>query len=196
MKPCKVVTEGETDLLILQALLEISHRNRPVEFMAAGGWSGADSLARSILVRGESDVALVVDADSTDLDRIEARRQFLQMSLGSVASHSEWRVFVMVPETEGLLFIDQHVLENLIGHNVIGNILDRGRLKPKKMLQELTGRELSLEFYQDLLPRLRSMDLSRIRNQSPLAELAAFVNGVTKSRKPSSRRPQPRLTPQ
>ena len=52
MKRCVVVTEGEGDACLLRALLGVEADDPEVAVVAAGGWSAADSLARSYLVVG------------------------------------------------------------------------------------------------------------------------------------------------
>ena len=76
MRRCAVVTEQLDDTLLLQAALGTPPSDVEVRWVAAGGWSGADALARSIRVHGEADVAEVVDADSTDRNLVEGRRQW------------------------------------------------------------------------------------------------------------------------
>src|SRR5258708_32327690 len=110
MRHSTIVTEGEQDRLLLQALLNIEADDPDIRVMAAGGWSSADSLARSFLVRGEDNVALVVDADTTDPDLVEERKRFLLRSLGSLSSSADWRIFVIAPEIEALLFRDRNVV--------------------------------------------------------------------------------------
>ncbi len=104
---CHVVAEGKTDTLVLQHLLEpeVPRGDARVRIIGAGGWSLADSTARTILAVHREPVALVVDADATSPDRVDERRQFLEWSLRSVASSpSLFRVFLFVPQMEALFF--------------------------------------------------------------------------------------------
>ena len=48
-----VVTQGEDARLLLETLLDIAPDDSRVRVVAAGGWSGADSYARSLLMRGD-----------------------------------------------------------------------------------------------------------------------------------------------
>jgi hypothetical protein len=192
MNPCTLVTEDESDRRLLETLLDINKINRPIKIIAAGGWSSADSLARSILVHDEDDVALVVDADSTDPNLAEERQRFLQKSLDSMSYRSAWQVFVIVPQIEVLLFADRQVLEALVGHPVSDTDLVHGAFEPQKVLRELLGGKPLLEYYRGRLPK---MDLSRIRSQSPLPELDAFLKGTGETEeRPRPRRQRPRLT--
>ena len=50
MKRYTVVTEGPQDVLILRTLLGADATRDEVQFISAGGYSSADSLARSILI--------------------------------------------------------------------------------------------------------------------------------------------------
>jgi hypothetical protein len=168
MKPSIVVTEGETDCLLLRAILDESLTAVPVSFVAAGGWSAADAYARSVLVHGAADVVLVVDADSSDANLAEERRRFLQRSLREIPSPSRRHVIVVAPEIEGLLFRDRAVLEQLVGRRVSDTELVRAEFEPRKVLSEMTGGEDRLELFRERLPRL---DLSVLKTLPEIREL-------------------------
>lgn len=172
---CVVVTEGESDVLLLQAL--IGQTNNTTEFVKSGGWSAADSLARSYLIDGQHDVALVVDADSYDEGMVEERRRFLAHSLESVVLRTRWQVFVIAPEIEVLLFQDQHLLETLLGRNMSEAEFQEGRFEPKKVLIRLLSGKSQIRFYQE---RLSQVDLTPLQNQREIEHLRRFLNGTPK----------------
>lgn len=171
-----VVTEGESDVLLLKAL--VGRESEDIEFVKAGGWSGADSLARSYLVDGRHDVALIVDADAYEPDRAEERRQFLRESLGSVALRTRWEVFVVAPEIEGLLFADRHVLEDLVGRPVSDAEFQEGKFEPKKVLMKLLSGKNRVRFFQE---RLSEIDLTPLQNQGQVQSLRNFLDGARKN---------------
>ena len=116
MSQFTVVTEGKQDVALLKAFLDVTDDNTNVRFVAAGGWSSADALARSFLAHGDTHVALVVDADTTDPNLVEDRKRFLHRSLSEIPSSAMlWKVFVIEPEIEKLLFEDRSVVEALVG---------------------------------------------------------------------------------
>ncbi len=170
-----VVTEEESDVLLLRAL--IGEGSNTVEFVKSGGWSAADSLARSYLVDGQHDVALVVDADTYDPSAVEARRRFLTHSLASVALRTRWQVFVIAPEIEALLFADRHTLEELIGRAVSDSEFQEGRFEPKQVLRRLLPGQKWAWFFQERLPQV---DLTPLQNQKEIEHLRRFLNGTRK----------------
>jgi hypothetical protein len=181
-----VVTEGKHDVALLKTLLNITDDNTNVKFVAAGGWSSADSLARSYLIHGDTNVALVVDADTTDPSQVEDRKRFLHMSLGEISSSAMWKVFVIDPEIERLLFEDHDVVEALVGRPISDTDFVSASFEPKAVLQRLLHGQSLTEVYNRILGRL---DLSRIRKATPIPELLAFIN--REGSKTASRRRMP-----
>lgn len=165
-----VVTEGENDILLLKAL--VGETGTTTEFVKAGGWSGADSLARSYLVDGQHDVALVVDADSYDERMVEERRRFLMHSMESVALRTRWQVSVIAPEIEALLFEDRQTLEKLIGRAVSASELQEAKFEPKKVLMRLLLPKNRAHFFRERLPQV---DLTPLQNQREVAHLRQFL---------------------
>ena len=170
-----VVTEEESDVLLLSAL--IGEGSNTVEFVKSGGWSAADSLARSYLVDGQHDVALVVDADSYDPRMVEERRRFLTHSLASVALRTRWQVFVIAPEIEILLFKDRYLLEELLHQSVTESDFQEGKFEPKKVLKRLLPGKSLTRFFQERLPQV---DLTPLQNQKEIEHLRRFLNGTRK----------------
>src|SRR5579863_1035296 len=98
-----VITEGESDATFVKSLIGSGKADK-THYIPAGSWSSADSLARSYLTDPQTKVVVIVDADSSDPNLIEERKRFLQRSLGQIADKARWRVIVVAPEVERLLF--------------------------------------------------------------------------------------------
>jgi hypothetical protein len=177
MKPCTVITEGPADAALLEAVLALDPNVADVRVVAAGGWSSADSLARSMLIHGREDVALVVDADSTDPVVVNERQRFLEGSLREVVPTAEWRVFVIAPEVEALLFEDPAVAETVAGRPLSEAELVRGRFQPREVLRQLlNGHSLT-----EAMGRLRHLDLSPLQQLPIVRELRDFASGVSRT---------------
>jgi hypothetical protein len=166
-----LLTEDELDAKLMEALLERKNVH-DVKYIAAGGWSGADSLARSYLTDPHANVALVVDSDSLDEGTTEERKRFLRRSLGQIADTSRWRVVVIKPEIDVLLFEDLSVLQGLVGHKVDSHaVTDVHFSVPSDVFASMLGETSIREVYE----RLRSVDLLPILDKHPeIAELAGF----------------------
>lgn len=177
MNKCIVVTEGKIDIAILKAILKPDEDDN-VEFFPAGGWSSADSYSRSVLVNGNRNVALVVDADTTDANLAEERRSFLHRSMGAIASSSKWIVIVIEPEIEMLLFKDRKVIEALAGRSLSETDCVRASFTPKAVLKELFAGKNLVDIYENDLPNL---NLNQIREATPIQELMTFLKLNRKS---------------
>lgn len=175
MKKTYVITEGDSDRLLLEILLEVSPDRPDVQVVAAGGWSSADSLARSVLATSEHRAAIVVDADTIDSVQADYRRRFLHHSLGEAGLPSRWRVVVIVPEIEVLLFKDPHLLQQMTGGQVDPTDLVRGLYEPRKILEKWFPRKKWNEIYL----KLREFDLSTLRDLPELIELRNFIEAVS-----------------
>ncbi|HLM73510.1 MAG TPA: hypothetical protein VK459_12485 [Polyangiaceae bacterium] len=179
MMICNIVTEGKLDAEIVRKLLEpeIRSSDRRIHFTCAGGWSLAESTARSILAVRQEPVALIVNADSSRIDRIEERRRFLEESLREVATGAVFHVVLFVPEIE-VLFFHPDVISQLLGTSKELSDAERTRAEyePKRVLESLG---LSRDVISRKLPRL---DLTPVKAHTDVAELRSFVLGVNEGR--------------
>ena len=111
-----IVTEGADDEAILKAILSDPTKNQNnYRIVSAGGKSSAESYARSLLATGKGPVALVVDADTTEEWRSNELQRALDRSLSEVASGSDFKVIVIRPEIESLLFLNRELLSDIGG---------------------------------------------------------------------------------
>lgn len=170
-----IVTEGPGEVALIRELLkpEFDPEQQPIRIVSGGGWSGADSLARTILAVRNEPVVLIVDSDTNDPAQIQERRQFLEASLGQVGPRLLWRILLVVPEIEAILFQDKQTLEELVGKVVSDEQFLRGQYEPRKILKELTADpSRSKEF---LAKRLPQTDLSALRKLPLVRELKEFL---------------------
>ena len=175
MKKTYVITEGKSDRLLLEILLEISPGHPDVQVVAAGGWSSADSLARSVLATTDHRVALVVDADTIDSVQADYRRRFLHHSLGEAGLPSRWRVLVIEPEIEVLLFKDPNLLQQMAGGPVDPTDLVKGMYEPRRTLEKLFPRKKRNDIYE----KLRELDPATLRELPELKELRNFIEAIS-----------------
>ncbi len=112
MKKVCVITEGQTDIDILKRILP-SKLAKEVEFVAGGGWSGAQSSAVTILAKRQIPVALVIDADGNDEQTIHEKLDSSRWLLRQAAVNVDFEVFLAVPQIEAIFFQDQPFLEEV-----------------------------------------------------------------------------------
>jgi hypothetical protein len=174
-----VITEGTTDVAVLKALLwrsiSAAKATVAVDFEAAGGWSAAEALARSILAIDREPVALVIDSDTTSPQQIEERRAVTAGLLGLYAPPSQWVVVVMVPMIEAIFFKDPAFLASVLGlkAKVSPAILHRAKFEPKPALDELI-RAARCSF-PDFLTRIRNAEVNPLLDSPEIESLCAFL---------------------
>lgn len=103
MKKTYVVVEGATDAAVLRPLIEAAQL-KDVEIRIGGGKSAAMSLGKSIALSRAEPVAVLVDADSRDPQRIAEQRRTFSDLQGPAGSYT--RLFLAVPTLEEDLFPD------------------------------------------------------------------------------------------
>ena len=160
-----LITEREFDKALFQTLVGTGD----IKYIAAGGWSSADSLARSYLTDPQTRVVLVVDADTSDPNLVEDRKRFLRHSLGQIAQNTRWRVVVIAPETERLLFDNRSILEDLVQHKVTDTEFVEGQYSPNRVLQQLAGLSKM-----QLHERLAKINLDPIKKQPEIQDIRQF----------------------
>jgi hypothetical protein len=163
-----LITEGESDTALMKALVGSGHTDC-TRYIAAGGRSSADALARSYLTDPTTKVVVVVDADTSDPNLVEERKRFLQRSLGQIAESTRWHVLVIAPEIERLLFDNRTILEDLLQHTVSEADFIEGKYKPKSVLQKIAGMS-KMQLYE----RLSKIDLGPIRSRPEIQNLKLF----------------------
>ena len=167
-----VITEGDLDKELTRSLFGDT---RDTSYIAAGGWSGVDSLARSWLTDPNSRVVIVVDADSINPADVAERRRFLDRSLGQIADSSRWRVLVVAPEIEGLLFHDKSILESLVQRRIDDTEFSLGQSAPRSTLERISGVPM-----RQLFSRLSAVDLEPLRKQPEIQDIRRFLRSRRK----------------
>lgn len=137
MKPV-IVTEGKSDQTLLEWILKTDPRLRGrYMIVVGGGESTAASLARSYLATSEARVALIADANTSDLDEVPKKHWFLSEALGAVAASDRYVVLLAVPAVEGLLFADRKLAESLFDRKLSLEEWAEAQKDPKLMLRKL-----------------------------------------------------------
>jgi hypothetical protein len=176
MSRCNVVVEGPADEVLLRAVLQIPVGNEQVAFLVAGGWSAADSLARSLLANRRGDVAVIVDADSVDPNLVEDRKRFLNHSLASIPTPARRLALVFSPEIEVVLFETKSLVDEFVGSPVSDTDFVQGQYEPKKILEKLIGKAT---LRRTIAERVLKLNLTPIHNHPLIRELSQFVASTT-----------------
>jgi len=173
---CNIVTEGETDVAVLRALLQpvVDWDRDPVRLIAAGNWSRVESLARSIATVRSEPVVIVADADTANPDTIAQRRGFLEWSLSQAGPRESWEIFLFEPCMEELLFRDEQVVETITGQALTPEDRIRAEYDPKGVVTRLLG---GRDYLTALETALAQADLSKLRQDPTIQGIAEFVRG-------------------
>jgi hypothetical protein len=183
-----IVTEGSVDKALLERLLACHPRLRGngIQVRDAGGRYGAQSKARTILTLRRESVAVVSDADTLDAEAIAEQRNLLEMQLGQAAPASEWRVILLAPEVEVLLFRDEQLRRSLLPREPSPEQLEHACSSPKQVLAELFAQAGEQPFPDALLRRLERADMSSLWETPELRPLAEFLLEKSAAQQPGT----------
>lgn len=172
-----IICEGDFDTQLLKIVLP-QELLQKVEVVSAGGQYAAKSLARSLIVRRQVPVALVLDADLIDPDLIQERRTSIQEILESVSINTPVKVILAVPQIESILFQDRGLLSRLIGLEINSDTVVNSRNQPKKTLEKLISQSENYQSKSQLISQLAHEDLEALRNAPVIQELVKFLQSV------------------
>lgn len=135
-----IITEGRADQLLLERLLESLELPKQLyQVVAAGGRSSAESLARTYLADSDYSVALVLDADTNDEERVREQELILDESLRSVGPSRPFLVLLAKPEIAVCLFEDRTTAEDLFGKALADEQWTRAQFQPYRVARELVS---------------------------------------------------------
>jgi len=177
-----IVCEESTDAKLLNCVLPKQfHSDLRVEIVAAGGLSAVKSLARSLVIRRQMPVAIVVDSDSVAPEFIQERREDIEEIVKSVAGNIPVKVFVFIPEIEVIFFQNIPFLERLIGYKPDRAILNLAGFQPRKVLDQLIAQSEKIDNYSEFINQLSHED-AKILSQAPIIqEIIHFLESVSET---------------
>jgi hypothetical protein len=172
-----IVCEGLADAQLLNFVLPKKLQN-DVEVVAAGGLSAVKSLARSLVVRRQVPVAIVVDADSVVPEAVEDRRKNIEEIVKSVAGNTPVKVIVAVPEMEVIFFQDTSFLSRLLGYSPPQDVLDLAVFQPRKALEQLLSQSEKIHNRSQIINQLANEDTEIFRKTPFIQEIIHFLESV------------------
>jgi hypothetical protein len=150
-----------------------------LEIVAAGGLSsGVKSMARSLVVRRQAPVAIVIDADSMDLDQVEERRRTTEEIVKGVASGTPVKVILAVPMIEAIFFQDIALLTRILGYEPSSDILDLAINQPLKALTRLISQSKHYLNQSQLIESLTIEDITILQKTRFIQEVIQFFQSV------------------
>ncbi|BCL34091.1 hypothetical protein [Nostoc sp. MS1] len=177
-----IVCEGNLDVQLLKIVLPEELLNN-VEIVAAGGLSAVKSLARSLIVRRQVPVAIVIDADSVAPEIIQERLKSIEELVESVSANIPFKVIAAVPEMEIIFFQDIGLLSHLLKYKPSQDIITQAGFEPRKSLEILLLQSHMYDSYSKFINLLTNKTLTtenlKILRQAPfIQELIKFLQSV------------------
>jgi hypothetical protein len=172
-----IVCEGIFDVHLLKRVLPEELLNN-VEIVYAGGLSAVKSLARSLIVRRQVPVAIVVDADSVAPEIIQERLKSIEELVESVSVNTPIKVIAAVPQTEIIFFQDIGLLSGLLGYEPSQNMLTIAAFQPCKTLKTLLSQSYNKDNFSQVINQLTNEDLEILRQAPFIQELIHFLQSV------------------
>lgn len=170
-----IVCEETHDAQLLKCLLS---KECHVEIVAAGGFSAVKSLARSLVVRRQSPVAIVADADTTIPERVEQRRKDTEDIVANIAVNTPVKVILAVPTLENIFFQDVPLLSRLLGYTPSQDMLRLAIYQPSQALEQLISQSKDVQSQSQLVEQLTYEDSAVLRKAPVIQEVILFLQSV------------------
>ena len=177
-----IICEGTLDEQLLQHVLPEELLNN-VKIVSAGGLSATKSLARSLLVRRQVPVAIVVDADSVTPDSIQERLNSIEEIVKSVSIGAPVKVILAVPEIETIFFQDNLLLSRLLGYEPSQDILSWAAFNPRKALEQLLSQSQKVHSCSQIINQLTNEDIEILSKAPVIQEIIYFLQSIQQTAK-------------
>ncbi|MCP3140409.1 hypothetical protein [Pyxidicoccus xibeiensis] len=136
--------------------------------------------------RSFNPVALVASAESVNPYRVADQVALRELYLKEHVPWAKYLVFMVPPEVESLLFLDEGIVNAVLPGPVSLEDRVRGRYEALKVLEELFARVGEGPLPDVLIQRLAQADLSALWKLELLKPLEAFLLEVCRGQSPPS----------
>jgi hypothetical protein len=171
-----IVTEGSLDEKLLKQLLP-EDLLRDVGIVAAGGLSDGISMARSLAVKRQVPLLMIVDADSVEPRLIGERRSEIKNIVAGVAV-SAVEVILAVPQLEAVLFHDRTLLTQWFGDRITQEDLIRAEFQPRQVLERLLAESPNAVSLETMIEQLTDRQVESLRQATVIQEAMQFLRSV------------------
>jgi hypothetical protein len=172
-----IICEGIDDKQLLKAILPEISLNQ-VEIVVGGGISSVKSIARSLVVRRQTPVAIVVDSDSTVPELVQMRIRETTEIIESVSVNTPVKVMLFVPELEAIFFQDLQLLSKLLGYAPSQDELSLAASRPRKVLAQLLAKSDKVRNRSEIINQLAEENINNLRDFPTIQELIEFLHSV------------------
>lgn len=138
------------------------------------------SSARTVLVKQRGPVAVVLDAHGTEEVMIDRRRQEAEEVIGLVAPRDSFRVFMVIPEMEVLLFRHSRGLRRLYGEKVTDHLIELASYNARQALAKLMEPGEDYESFRwSILTSLTPEEQADLANDELIRDLSEFIESAS-----------------
>jgi hypothetical protein len=171
-----IVTEGPVDEKLLHRLLP-GDLLQDVGIVAAGGLSAIKSMARSLAVKRNVPILIVVDSDSVEPRAIADRRVDIN-EIVAYASIQPVEVVLAVPQLEVVLFHDRTLLTQWFGDRITQEDLIRAEFQPRQVLERLLAESPNGLTLAVMIEQLTDRQVESLRQTTVIQEAMQFLRSV------------------
>jgi hypothetical protein len=171
-----IVTEGPVDEKLLHRLLP-GDLLQDVGIVAAGGLSAIKSMARSLAVKRNVPILIVVDSDSVEPRAIADRRVDIN-EIVAYASIQPVEVVLAVPQLEVVLFHDRTLLTQWFGDRITQEDLIRAEFQPRQVLERLLAASPNGLTLTTMIEQLTDRQVESLRQATVIQEAIGFLRSV------------------
>ncbi|MFL5351097.1 hypothetical protein [Archangium sp.] len=172
-----LVVRGRAMALVFKKLLEPEF-GRELRVLDVDHMGEAASLARSILSNRKAIVAVVGEATQEELRMMHRHLVFL---LINVECADLWKISMIVPQTETLLFLDRGLVRLALGREPTEEEMVRGRTESRRVLEEQLGLERR-KLDEELCRRLETADVSPLADHPAVQQVREFFRAHREGR--------------
>lgn len=180
MKRVYILVEGPMDAIFLRRVLP-QDVLCDAEIVPSGGRAGIPSLARTLLVRRKTPIAVVMNSGSLDADVIDEQQQSTEDLIRAANSSIPVKVISLVPEIEAWFFVTGETIGRITGQMVSSEWLALGRRDPKGVLQQLAANSQKKWDTEHAIAELNASDVEQIRRLPEVTELTTFLQQLQES---------------
>lgn len=132
-----VVTEGKFDAELLKKLLPENKLKNNFEILPADGFSSALSKVKSILSQNKGSVVFLLDTDSTDKEKIEEKKDFVDEYVSSRYYKDFLKTVWAEPELEIIFFDKKNLLEDQLHRPIAEETWELAKISPRTSLERI-----------------------------------------------------------
>lgn len=172
-----IVVEGRSDVAVLRAVLPNELLDAS-DIVVVGGRSARSSVARTLLVKYQRPLAVVIDTDTLEPLAIKETVTTTEHMLRTVAGDTPFKVIYCIPELEAIFFAAPIDLKRIFPHYDTHFFTMFAKARPKEALQYLFDNGRGPKRLPEFLDHLTSEDAEHLRSTAPIRELLAFLRDV------------------